>query len=131
MLPIVVVHFARFSTNNERILKIITQENVLVGGVFVVSGYVAGYTSTLPGEKKADATKLAKPELFFWQKAMSYYPLHFVSTLAFTPMFVWVERYGLSVAAEYAARPLALRASGFSSDALLRGTAVLRVVRLY
>jgi len=92
VLPIVIAHFARFSTDNKRLLKILTQENVLVGGFFVISGYVAAYTSTKLGERAADERKLARPELFFWQKVMGYYPLHFVSTLAFTPMFVWVER---------------------------------------
>lgn len=31
-------HFARFSTNNLTALKLLTQENVLVGGFFVISG---------------------------------------------------------------------------------------------
>nr|AHH80639.1 acyltransferase family protein [Durinskia baltica] len=92
VLPIVIAHFARFSTDNKRLLKIMTQENVLVGGFFVISGYVAGYTATMLGEKKADMKKLAKPELFFWQKVMSYYPLHFVIASLFTPMWIWVER---------------------------------------
>jgi len=93
VMPIVVAHFARFSTNNKTLLKVLTQENVLVGGFFVISGYVAAYTSTKLGERAADEKKLAKPELFFWQKVMGYYPLHFVILSLFTPMFVQVERW--------------------------------------
>lgn len=38
VMPIVVAHFARFSTTNKTALKLLTQENVLVGGFFVISG---------------------------------------------------------------------------------------------
>jgi len=92
VFPIMVAHFARFSTNNRTLLKLLTQENVLVGGFFVISGYVQAYTATMLGERKADEKKLARPELFFWQKVMSYYPLHFVVSTFFAPMFIWVER---------------------------------------
>lgn len=92
VFPIVIAHFARFSTGNKTALRLLTQENVLVGGFFVISGYVSGYTSTLLGERKADEKKLAKPELFFWQRVMAYYPLHFLVLLILTPMFVWTER---------------------------------------
>eukprot|EP00401_Gymnodinium_catenatum_P083128 CAMPEP_0117621840 /NCGR_PEP_ID=MMETSP0784-20121206/87839_1 /TAXON_ID=39447 /ORGANISM="" /LENGTH=448 /DNA_ID=CAMNT_0005425773 /DNA_START=71 /DNA_END=1417 /DNA_ORIENTATION=+ len=93
VLPIVIAHFARFSTKNRTLLKLLTQENVLVGGFFVISGYVAGYTATKLGERSADEKKLVRPELFFWQKVMSYYPLHFLVSTAFAPMFVMVERW--------------------------------------
>ena len=33
-------------TDNKRLLKLLTQENVLVGGFFGISGYVAAYTTT-------------------------------------------------------------------------------------
>jgi len=36
--------------------------------------------------------KVANPELFFWQRVMAYYPLHFLSSAIFAPMFIWVER---------------------------------------
>lgn len=92
VLPIVVAHFARFGTSNKTMLKLLTQENILVGGFFVISGYVAGYVATKMGERQADEKKLANPELFFWQKVMSYYPLHFVVSTVFAPMFIWAER---------------------------------------
>mmetsp|Transcript_30836 Transcript_30836/g.63538 ORF Transcript_30836/g.63538 Transcript_30836/m.63538 type:complete len:144 (-) Transcript_30836:878-1309(-) len=94
VFPIVIAHFARFGTNNTTMLKLLTQENVLVGGFFVISGYVNAYTSTKLGERKAEDKKLANPELFFWQKVMAYYPLHFVVSAIFAPMFIQVERLG-------------------------------------
>lgn len=93
VMPIMVGHFVKFATDNRVILKLLTQENVLVGGFFIISGYVAGYVSTNMGEQSHDAKKLAKPELYFWQKVMSYYPLHFVVSTAFAPMFVMVDRW--------------------------------------
>jgi len=92
VLPIVIAHFARFSTSNRALLKLLTQENVLVGGFFVISGYVSGYTATKVGERKAEEKKLAKPEQFFWQRVMSYYPLHVLVSTIFAPMFIWAER---------------------------------------
>ncbi|CAE7893713.1 unnamed protein product, partial [Symbiodinium sp. KB8] len=83
-----------FGTSNLTALKLLTQENVLVGGFFVISGYVSAYTSTKLGERKAEDKKLANPELFFWQRVMAYYPLHFVISCLFAPMFIQVERLG-------------------------------------
>ncbi|CAE7029094.1 CUL1, partial [Symbiodinium sp. CCMP2456] len=93
VFPIVIAHFARFGTSNLTALKLLTQENVLVGGFFVISGYVSAYTSTKLGERKAEDKKLANPELFFWQRVMAYYPLHFVISCLFAPMFIQVERW--------------------------------------
>jgi len=75
------------------LLKLMTQENVLVGGFFVISGYVSGYVATKVGERKAEEKKLAQPELFFWSRVMAYYPLHFLVSSVFAPMFVMVERW--------------------------------------
>jgi hypothetical protein len=93
VMPIVIAHFARFGTKNRTLLKLLTQENVLVGGFFVISGYVSGYVATKVGERKAEERKLAKPELFFWSRVMAYYPLHFLVSTIFAPMFVMVERW--------------------------------------
>jgi len=93
VFPIIVGHFVRFGTNNRILLKLLTQENVLVGGFFIISGYVSGYVATNMGERKADEKKLKEPELFFWQKVMSYYPLHFLISTAFAPLFVLVDRW--------------------------------------
>eukprot|EP00429_Kryptoperidinium_foliaceum_P043834 CAMPEP_0176107360 /NCGR_PEP_ID=MMETSP0120_2-20121206/53882_1 /TAXON_ID=160619 /ORGANISM="Kryptoperidinium foliaceum, Strain CCMP 1326" /LENGTH=424 /DNA_ID=CAMNT_0017441497 /DNA_START=45 /DNA_END=1319 /DNA_ORIENTATION=+ len=93
VLPIILAHSARFGTTNKTLLKVLTQENVLVGGFFVIMGYITAYTSTKIGERTVDERKLAKPELLFWSRVMSYYPLHVLVTTAFAPMFVAVERY--------------------------------------
>jgi len=93
VMPIVIAHFARFGTKNRKLLKLLTQENVLVGGFFVISGYVSGYVATKVGERKAEEKKLAQPELFFWSRVMAYYPLHFLVSTVFAPMFVMVERW--------------------------------------
>jgi hypothetical protein len=53
-------------------LKLLTQENVLVGGFFGISGYVAAYTTTNLRERSHDAKKFKEPELFFWQKVESH-----------------------------------------------------------
>ena len=85
-------HVTRFSTSNLTALKLLTQENVLVGGFFVISGYVSAYTTTRLGALGVEEKKIANPELFFWQRTQSYYPLHFVSSALCAPMFIWVER---------------------------------------
>lgn len=91
VLPIIIGHFIRFGTNNPTLLKLLTQENVFVGGFFVISGYVSGYTSTQLRELCCDQKKVKDAELFFWQKVMSYYPLHFVVSTLFSPMFVLTD----------------------------------------
>lgn len=60
-----------------------------------VIGLPAGHRRAEVGEKSVEARALARPELFFWRKVMSYYPLHAAVSTAFAPMFVAVERsYG-------------------------------------
>ena len=73
VFPIVVAHFARFSTSNLTALKLLTQENVLVGGFFVISGYVSAYTTTKLGALGVEEKKVANPELFFWQRVAWYH----------------------------------------------------------
>ncbi|CAE7235267.1 unnamed protein product [Symbiodinium sp. CCMP2592] len=93
VLPIIIGHFIRFGTSNKWLLKLLTQENVLVGGFFSISGYVMAYVATNMGERSHNVQKLKKPELFFWQKVMSYYPLHFLVSSAFAPMFILIDRW--------------------------------------
>lgn len=102
VFPIIIGHFIRFGTSKPLLLKLLTQENVLVGGFFLISGYVSGYASTKLGERDYEQAKLANPELFFWQKVMSYYPLHFLVSTVFSPMFVltdiWMKNSRLTTA---------------------------------
>lgn len=67
---------SRWGTDNRRLLKLLTQENVLVGGFFSISGYVAAYTTTNLKERGHDAKKFKEPELFFWQKVPHYILFH-------------------------------------------------------
>ena len=53
---------------------------------------VSAYTTTKLGALGVEEKKVANPELFFWQRVMAYYPLHFLSSAIFAPMFIWVER---------------------------------------
>lgn len=72
---------SRWGTDNRRLLKLLTQENVLVGGFFSISGYVAAYTTTNLKERGHDAKKFKEPELFFWQKVPHYILFHSAEVL--------------------------------------------------
>uniref|UniRef100_A0A7S1N0G5 Acyltransferase 3 domain-containing protein n=1 Tax=Eutreptiella gymnastica TaxID=73025 RepID=A0A7S1N0G5_9EUGL len=89
---IVVGHFIQVCTANTLILKLFTQINVVVGAFFVLSGYVAGYTGSLIGEQKADP-RLEPTHKYVISKVMGYWPLHFVVTLFFLPMFFYADSY--------------------------------------
>jgi hypothetical protein len=93
VLPIVIGHFVKYGVENKFLLKLLTQENVLVGGFFIISGYVSGYVATNLGERSANEKRLAAPELFFWQKVMGYYPLHFLVSTIFAPMYIMTDRW--------------------------------------
>jgi len=92
VLPMIIAHTARFGTSNKALLRVLTQENVLVGGFFAIMGYIAAYTSTKVGERKADE-RLARPEMWFWGKVMSYYPVHALVSTLFAPMFIAADTW--------------------------------------
>mmetsp|Transcript_62478 Transcript_62478/g.174543 ORF Transcript_62478/g.174543 Transcript_62478/m.174543 type:complete len:417 (-) Transcript_62478:52-1302(-) len=93
VLPIILAHTARFGTSNKAALRLLTQENVLVGGFFAILGYIAAYTSTKVGEQKVDEQKLARPEMWFWSRVMSYYPIHCLVSTLFSPMFIAADTW--------------------------------------
>lgn len=93
VVPIIVGHFVKFATDNKTLLKLLTQENVLVGGFFIISGYVSAYTTTKIRECAHEEKKLAQPERFFWQKLMGYYPLHVLVSTVASPMFIMIDRW--------------------------------------
>eukprot|EP00429_Kryptoperidinium_foliaceum_P086963 CAMPEP_0176197772 /NCGR_PEP_ID=MMETSP0121_2-20121125/7713_1 /TAXON_ID=160619 /ORGANISM="Kryptoperidinium foliaceum, Strain CCMP 1326" /LENGTH=415 /DNA_ID=CAMNT_0017536609 /DNA_START=67 /DNA_END=1314 /DNA_ORIENTATION=+ len=92
VLPIMLAHTARFGTSNKAALRLLTQENILVGGFFAILGYIAAYSSTKVGERKADE-RLARPEMWFWGKVMSYYPVHALVSTLFAPMFIAADTW--------------------------------------
>ena len=88
MNALFVAHFTRLCTSNPQLLKLFAHENVLVGGVFVISACVQAYISTMVGEHSAEEKNRAQHELFFLQETMGYYPVHFSMPTIFAPMCV-------------------------------------------
>ncbi|CAD7954112.1 unnamed protein product [Amoebophrya sp. A120] len=103
VLPIIIGHFipaalatARHEKQNQislPLLKFLTHENVIVGGFFLLSGYVSGYTGSKLGERVHEVEKLKNRESYFFQRVMTYYPLHLLLTTMFSPMFLYLDRY--------------------------------------
>lgn len=84
-------HFIHTATKNPFVLSLISQINVVVGAFFVLSGYVAAYTTTELGERKYNAARLDNPVQFTVSRIMGFWPLHMLVLLIFSPMFFWVD----------------------------------------
>jgi hypothetical protein len=82
-------HFIHTATRNPIVLSLISQINVVVGAFFVLSGYVAAYTTTELGERKYNAARLDNPVQFAVSRIMGFWPLHMLVLLVFSPMFFW------------------------------------------
>lgn len=97
---IVCGHFIRFASPSDFVFKFFSQHNVIVGAFFALSGYVTAYTSTEVGEAKA-SPKLTETPSQQWvlSRVFGYFPLHLVTLLLFSPLFVYVDMYysGLTV----------------------------------
>jgi len=87
---IVVGHFIQVATTNVLLLRLFCQINVVVGAFFVISGYMAGYTGTEMGKLEA-SPRIQPASAYIISRIMGYYPLHFLVSLLFTPMFVFVD----------------------------------------
>ena len=61
------------------------QINVVVGAFFVISGYVAAYTTTELGQRKG-SKRLDNAVEFVVTRIMGHWPLHLVVLLIFSPM---------------------------------------------
>lgn len=83
-------HFIAVCTSNPLILRAVTQINVVVGGFFVLSGYVAAYTTTELGERKG-SKRLDNVVEFAVTRIMGFWPLHMLVIAIFGPMFFWVD----------------------------------------
>lgn len=83
-------HFIHTATKNPFLLRMITQINVVVGAFFVISGYVAAYTTTTLGQRKG-TERLDNAVEFVVPRVMSYWTLHMVVLLIFSPMFLYVD----------------------------------------
>jgi peptidoglycan/LPS O-acetylase OafA/YrhL len=104
-------HFIFTATSDPFYLKLIGQINVVVGAFFVISGYVAAYTTTELGERKYTPARLDNAVNFTVSRIMGFWPLHFLVLVLFSPMFIYAD-YAFS-------GPLVASWHGFISTFLL------------
>eukprot|EP00439_Symbiodinium_sp_Y106_P019908 s5753_g2.t1 len=83
-------HFIHTATRNPFLLRLISQINVVVGAFFVISGYVAAYTTTELGQRKG-SKRLDNAVEFVITRIMGHWPLHIVVLLLFSPVFLFVD----------------------------------------
>lgn len=92
IMYIVCGHFISFANPCDFAFKAVTQINVVVGAFFALSGYVAAYTTTELGAKKAKDKVTATPApKFILQRVFGYWPLHMLVLLIFSPMFIYAD----------------------------------------
>jgi peptidoglycan/LPS O-acetylase OafA/YrhL len=84
-------HFIHTATKSMLVLRLISQINVVVGAFFVLSGYVAAYTTTNLGERTYIAKRLDDPVQFTVSRVMGFWPLHMLVLAIFSPMFFAVD----------------------------------------
>jgi peptidoglycan/LPS O-acetylase OafA/YrhL len=87
---IVVAHFIKFGTKNEFLLKFFSQQNVVVGAFFVLSGYIMAYVYT---EYHSSEVRPINPLKFLKNRLSRMYPTYFFILLLFSPLFIYVELY--------------------------------------
>ena len=87
---IVIAHFIKFGTQNEFLLKLFSQQNVVVGAFFVLSGYIMAYVYT---EFHSSEMRPIEPVKFFKNRLFRLYPTYFFILLLFSPMFIYIEVY--------------------------------------
>jgi len=86
-------HFIATATKNPLILKLVSQINVLVGGFFALSGYLAAYTTTELGVLRPPKCedRLDNAVKFVVPRVLGFWMLHVFVLLLFSPMFFWVD----------------------------------------
>jgi len=91
-IHIVLGHFLRFANPSQFWLRFFAQINVTVGAFFAISGYVTAYTSTEVGQPAVSPKMVGVPSQKWWlTKIMSYYPMHWLVSLLFAPMFLYSD----------------------------------------
>jgi peptidoglycan/LPS O-acetylase OafA/YrhL len=66
--------------------------NVTVGAFFALSGYVTAYTSTEVGQLTVSSKVTSTPSQKWWlSKVMTYYPMHWLVCILFSPMFIYSD----------------------------------------
>lgn len=86
-------HFIACATKNALALAAFSQVNVVVGAFFVLSGYVAAYTTTELGKYEAQTGRLRPTPKYFVSRVMGFYPLYFVVNCVFAPMFFYADSF--------------------------------------
>jgi peptidoglycan/LPS O-acetylase OafA/YrhL len=86
-------HFIACATRETLTLAALSQVNVVVGAFFVLSGYVAAYTTTELGRYEAQMKRLRPSPKYFISRVMGFYPLYFVVNALFAPMFFYADAF--------------------------------------
>lgn len=86
-------HFIACATRDPLTLAALSQVNVVVGAFFVLSGYVAAYTTTALGTYEASMDRLRPSPSYFVSRVMGFYPLYFLVNVVFAPMFFYADSF--------------------------------------
>ena len=86
-------HFIACATKDALALAAFSQVNVVVGAFFVLSGYVAAYTTTALGKYEAEMARLRPSPKYFVSRVMGFYPLYFLVNCLFAPMFFYADSF--------------------------------------
>eukprot|EP00899_Mesostigma_viride_P017174 jgi/Mesvir1/25458/Mv01727-RA.2 len=83
-------HFIAMATKDQLILRMFSQINVAVGAFFVLSGYLAAYTSSEIG--KYEASPRLQPEVgYFLGRVSGFYPTYLLIQALFAPVFLFAD----------------------------------------
>ena len=90
---IVCGHFISFANPSPFVLKFFSQHNTVpVSAFFLLSGYVAAYTSTENGQRLPSDKLINTPKpQWILSKVFGYYPLHLLVLLLFSPLFIYTD----------------------------------------
>lgn len=84
-------HFAPCVVKGKALLGSLTQVNVAVSGLFAISGYAAAYASTRAGDLGEEEGKLEPALSYTARRVASFYPLHALTLLVFSPVFLLAD----------------------------------------
>ena len=92
-LMIVFGHFIMFANPTPFVLKFFLQHNTVpVAAFFLLSGYVAAYTTTEQGQREPTDKLVNTPKpQWILSRIFGYYPLHLLTLLLFSPMFIYTS----------------------------------------